>query len=125
MKLKRATLFSLVLLMPLWTFASSKNSAKVTFESNVMLGDTQIPAGDYRVQWEGNGTSVKVSILQGKKVIVTAPATLVEGDTPYDQSVELKRGVNNSQVVQTIEWRNRSLRFDQAEGPSPVANTAQ
>jgi hypothetical protein len=64
-------------------------------------------------QWQGTGTAVEASILKGKKVLATAPATLVNGITNYDGAIELSAGENNSKILQAIYWSNRSLRFDQ------------
>lgn len=125
MKSKYSALLLLVLMMPLALPAASKNSAKVTFEDRVTVGGTQVPAGDYRVQWEGTGTSVVARFMQGDKVIASAPATLVQANSPYDEAVDLTPGDNNSKILHAIEWRNKSLRFDQANGPlaSATGNT--
>lgn len=122
MKSKYSALLLLVLMMPLALSAASKNSAKVTFGDTVTIGGTQVPAGDYRVQWEGTGTSVVAKFMQGDKVIASAPATLVQANSPYDQAVDLTPGDNNSQVLHAIEWSHRSLQFDQANGSSLAAN---
>jgi hypothetical protein len=86
-----------------------------------------VPAGDYRVEWEGTGTSVKASIIQGKTVIVTAPATMIEEKTQYDQAIETRPGQNNGQILDAIEWKSRSLRFNDADSVSPTipAGTAK
>jgi hypothetical protein len=120
MTLKRTVLLA-GLMLPLALFGTTKDSATVTFDRTVMLNGTQIPAGHYRVQWEGSGTSVKASLIQGKKVVATAPATLVEGKTGYDEAYEVEDEGNSAGVLHTIQWRNRSLRFDQ---PDDSANPA-
>jgi len=126
MKSKCSVLLSLVLMMPLASSAASKNSAKVTFDDTVTVGGTQVPAGNYRVQWEGTGTSVTARIMQGDKVIASAPAILVHVKSPYsDEAVSVGPGDNNSKVLQAIEWSHQSLQFDQTSGSlaSTVGNT--
>lgn len=107
-----------ILIVPLTLQAASKDSAKITFDQNVIVGGTQVPAGNYRIQWEGAGTSVKVSIIQGKNTIATVPATLVEGKTPYSSAIELKSDETNTRIVEGIEFKNLSLHFDQPNGSS-------
>jgi hypothetical protein len=120
MKSKHALLFSLVLMMPLALSAASTNSSKVTFDETVIVGGTQVPAGDYRVQWEGTGSSVEVSIIQGKKVIASAPATLVHERSPYgEEAVQVSPG---DRVLRGIKWSHQSLNFDQAGGPSTATD---
>ena len=109
-----------ILIIPLALQAASKDSAKITFDQSVIVGGTEVPSGEYRVEWEGTGTSVEVNIIQGKKTIATVPATLVEGKTLYDQSIELKQGENDAKIVQAIELKNRALHFDQTNG-SPAS----
>jgi hypothetical protein len=119
-KLKHMVLTTVMLIVPIALQASPKDSAKVTFDESVTIGGIQIRAGDYHVQWEGTGTSVEVTIIQAKKIVVRTAATLVEGNTPYDGAVDLKKE-GNTTTVKAITWKNRSLYFDQADGSSGSA----
>jgi hypothetical protein len=110
-------LTTIMLIVPLALQAASKDSAKVTFDESVTVGGTEIPAGDYRVRWEATGTSVAVTITKDNKVVASAPATLIEGRTQYDEAVALKRQ-GNTTSVRFISWKTRSLYFDQADGSS-------
>jgi hypothetical protein len=42
------------------------------------VGSTQLKAGDYKAIWDGTGKDVQVKILQGKNVVATVPAKLVD-----------------------------------------------
>jgi hypothetical protein len=117
MKSKHTLLLSLVLMMPLALPANSRNSAKVTFEQTVIVNGTQIPPGSYRVQWEGAGSSVRVSIMQGKETIATASATVIEEKSPYDTAISFANG----NIVRDIEWRNQTVRFDQVDASSSTS----
>ena len=116
----RPIILTIMLIVPLALHAASKDRAKVTFDERVTIGGTQIPAGDYYVQWEGTGPSVAVTITKDKKVVASAPATLVEGKTAYDEAVALRKE-GNTMVVRFINWKERSLYFDQADAPSGSA----
>src|SRR5438105_3709756 len=83
-RMKYTAILALLLMAPAALLAAPKNSANVTFTETVTINGTQIPAGDYRVQWQGTGTAVEASILQGKQVLASAPATLVNAKNEYD-----------------------------------------
>ena len=110
-------LFSFMLMMPLALPAASKNWDKVTFERTVIVNGAQVPPGDYRVQWEGIGSSVRVSILQGKETIATTSATLIQERSPYGMAIEL----TDRNIVRSIAWRNQTIRFDQVDASSSAS----
>jgi len=68
----------LALLLTSSAFAASK--ANFTLNSNASVNGTKLKAGDYKLEWDGNGPNVEVSILQGKKVIAKVPAKVVDLD---------------------------------------------
>src|SRR5579864_423409 len=110
-----------LLMVPMALFAAPKNSINVTFNETVTVNGTQVPPGDYRVEWQGTDAAVEASIVKGKKVVATAPATLVNAKTQYDGAVEMADGPNNLKVLQAIDWSNRSLRFDQGNSSTGAA----
>jgi opacity protein-like surface antigen len=56
---------------------AAKNSDNVTLSQSVTIGNTQLPAADYRVTWTGTGSAVQVTLTHGKST-VTVPAKLVD-----------------------------------------------
>ncbi|QNI31670.1 hypothetical protein H7849_21845 [Alloacidobacterium dinghuense] len=115
MKPKHTLLLSFMLMMPSVLPAASRNRAEVTLEQTVIVNGTQIPPGSYRVQWEGTGSSVRVSIMKGKETIVTASATVIQEKSPYrDAAIRF----TNGNIVQDIEWGNQTVRFDQGDASS-------
>ena len=46
--------------------------------NTLTVNGTNLKPGDYKLQWEGTGPEVEVSILQGKNVITKVPAKLVD-----------------------------------------------
>jgi len=84
MKLKLGiTLAAIVLILPLSALASSKNSSNVEIPDKVVVNGKQIQPGTYKVEWNGTGPNVEVSILQGDKTIAQVPARVV--DKTYEQ----------------------------------------
>jgi hypothetical protein len=116
--LLHSLLLSFMLMMPLALRADSRNWAKVTFEHTVIVNGTQIPPGSYRVQWEGTGLSVKVSIIRGKETIATASATVIQEKSLFDDTAIRFTSGN---IVKDIEWRNQTVRFDQVDASSSTS----
>lgn len=51
-----SVLIGFAMLLTANAFAANKGSMQV--QSPVMVGETQLPAGDYTVQWEGTGPTL-------------------------------------------------------------------
>jgi hypothetical protein len=117
--MKYAAIVALMLMAPVILLAAPKNSANVTFTETVTVNGASVPPGDYHVAWQGTGPSVEATIFQGKKVVASAPATLVNAKSEYDGAVETSDGNNNSKVLEAIDWSNRSLHFAQGNTSSP------
>jgi hypothetical protein len=76
-------------------FAADKGSLHI--HSPTMAGETQLPVGEYTVQWEGAGPDVELKIKLDKRVKATVPAKVVPLDEPLreDETVlgtDSKRG---------------------------------
>jgi hypothetical protein len=98
--------------LTLGAFAKDKNEGKFTLSDPVQLGSTQLKPGDYKVVWDGTGSDVQVKILQGKNVVATAPAKLVDKPTRQD-SVSLGNA-NGTKTLLEIDFGGlrKSLVFD-------------
>ena len=64
--------------------AKDKNEGKFTLVDSVQVGSTELKAGDYKATWDGSGSDVQLKILQGKNVVATAPARLVDDSSGQD-----------------------------------------
>jgi len=73
----KGLLLGLTLLLATSLFAASNHGSLQTL-SDVTISGKTLPAGDYSVNWNGSGQNVQMNIMKGKKVVATAPATLVD-----------------------------------------------
>jgi hypothetical protein len=122
--MKYKTIVALILMVsPAALLAAQKNSGSVTFSETVTINGTAVPPGDYRVEWQGTGSSVQASIIRAGKVVASSPATIVPGKTGLGDGFETRNGENNSHVLNAIDWAKLSLRFDQAK--VGTTNTAE
>ena len=80
--LAKTVVLGLAVLLASSAFASNKGSLKVheAFE----VADQQLAAGDYQLRWDGAGSSVEVSFMQGKKELAKASAKVVALDRAPD-----------------------------------------
>jgi hypothetical protein len=82
----------LALLLASSAFAATK--ASLNLQNPTSVNGTSLKAGDYKLEWDGSGPNVEVSILQGKKVVAKVPAKLVDLNTvsQNNAAVLLKNG---------------------------------
>ncbi len=114
MKNKFAAILSLALLVtPVSMFAASKNSQNVTFPKAVTVNGTEIPAGTYKLQWEGNTATIN----KGKKVLATTPVTVTPAQSQYDGALELE-GKN----LQGIQFKNQTIQFTSGTASASSGN---
>lgn len=87
----KTLLMAFALLLASGAFAADK--ANLQLNNAVTLNGTTIAPGDYKLQWEGAGPNVELSILHGKKVVAKVPAHMVDLATPSpnDAAVTLKQ----------------------------------
>ena len=113
MKTSKSLFLGLALLLATSAFAANKGSLSV--QEPVMVAGTKLAAGDYKVQWEGTGPNVEVSITQGKKVIAKVPAQLVKLEEPSSSDAAVVK--NNGDGSKSLsEVRLSGKRFSIALG---------
>ena len=72
----KSLVMGLALLLASIAFAGTK--ASLQLNNPVSVNGTTLKAGDYKVQWDGSGPNVELSIMQGKKVVTKVPAHVVD-----------------------------------------------
>lgn len=85
--LTKAVVLGLAVLLATSAFASNKGSLQV--REAVEVNGQQLAPGAYQVRWEGTGSNVEVSFMQGKKEVAKTNAKLVTLDqsSNYDSAV--------------------------------------
>ncbi len=85
----KSLVLGLALLLASSAFAATKGSLIISKPVNV--NGTTLKPGDYKVQWEGAGPNVELSILQGKNVVAKVPARVVELPTASNSDAAVTR----------------------------------
>ena len=126
----KSTLFSRIILATLAlalttsAFAAS-DSHKSSFEISAatQVNGTTIPAGEYTAKWEGSGPTVQVSIMQGRKVVATAPAQVVTLDrAASDTQAEVKNGSNGVRELKALQFQGKKVSLELGTESAKVQN---
>ncbi len=83
----KSLVLGLAVLVATGAFASNRVSLHVG--EAVEVNGQQLPAGDYQVRWQGSGSNVELTFMQGtKEVAKTSAKEVVLGQAPdYDAAV--------------------------------------
>jgi len=73
--LARVALLALAVSISLSAFAGSKGEP-LTLLHDTQLNGTVIPAGEYTVKYDANGSTCQVSVMKGNKTVATANGEL-------------------------------------------------
>ena len=74
--MSKSLMLGLAILLASSAFAATKGSLQLN--NPTTINGTKLKAGDYKVEWEGSGPAVELSIKQGKNVIAKVPARVVD-----------------------------------------------
>ena len=85
----KSLVMGLALLLASSAFAATK--ASLQLNNPVLVNGTTLKPGDYKVQWEGSGPNVELSIMQGKNVLAKVPAHVVDLQTPSANDAAVTR----------------------------------
>jgi hypothetical protein len=103
-KFSKGLLLGLALVLATAAFAAS-NKGSLEVADRVTVSGTQLPAGTYSVKWDGSGPNVELSIMQGKKVVATTPARVVDlTQTPNSNSAVIKNNDDGSKSLAEIRF---------------------
>jgi hypothetical protein len=79
MKLSRlsAAFLALYFLSAAGAVAGEPNKKSLHIYEKVSIDGKELEPGDYKIEWDGSGSPVQLTILKGKQTVATVPATVV------------------------------------------------
>ena len=105
-QLSKGLLLGLALLLATSAFAANKGSLQVS--DPLTVSGKQLAPGAYTVKWEGNGPNVELNILQGKKVVATMPARLIDLNRSADgDSAVVRKNDDGSRTLAEIRFAGK------------------
>jgi hypothetical protein len=78
--ISKSLVLGLALMLASTAFAATK--AHLQLQNPTLVNGTKLKPGDYKLEWDGTGPNVEVSVIQGKNVVAKVPAKLVDMKTP-------------------------------------------
>lgn len=116
--MKRLSYCALILALLSAPAFAAKNTQSVNFADAVKVGTSQLPAGDYKVTWDGTGSNVQVTLEQKgvqHPVTATLPAKVVEQKNSRNGFIiNTRDGVNS---VETMQFSKYNVTFTPAPAP--------
>jgi hypothetical protein len=110
----KSLVVGLVLLLTSSAFAASK--AYLTLNSAATINGTKLKPGDYKLEWDGSGPNVEVSILQGKKVVAKVPAKVVDLDkASSNDAAVLKQGSAGDATLAEVRFQGKKFALQLGE----------
>lgn len=87
MKFSKSLILGLAVLLASSAFAATKANLHLTSPTSV--NGTTLKPGDYKLEWDGTGPSVEVSIMQGKTVLAKVTGKVVDLESPSASDASL------------------------------------
>jgi endonuclease V-like protein UPF0215 family len=116
--LAKTVVLGLAVLLASSAFASNNKGSLLVGEAFEVNGQ-QLPAGEYQVRWDGTGSTVEISFMQGKKELAKTSAKMVPLDTvSYGDSAVVD---HNSGKAAISEIRFSGKKFALVIGPTDKA----
>lgn len=107
----KSLVLGLALLLASSAFAGTKGS--LTINNPVTVNGTTLNAGDYKVQWEGTGPNVEVSILKGKNVVAKTTAHVVDLPSEAAQNAAVTQAnASGPSSLTTLRFAGQKVALD-------------
>ena len=117
-------LHGLALLLATSAFAANKVT-KGSFEvfEPITVSGHQLAPGQYKLTWDGTGSSVELMILSHGKLVASVPAQLVElNQAGHDNATESRTNDDGSQSLTQIDFAGK--KYALAFGDQSAAESA-
>ena len=110
MKGSKSLILGLALLLATSALAANKGSLQV--QEPLTVNGTRLAPGEYKVQWEGAGPNVELSILEGKKVVAKVPAHMIDLDRPSTaDSAVVKKNGDGTRTLSEVRLNGKKFSF--------------
>lgn len=113
-RLAKILVASVTLLLATGAFAGTK--ASLTLEHSATINGTTLKAGDYKLEWEGTGPNVEVSIVKGKNVVAKVPARLVDmNSAAQNNAVLFSQNSDGSETLTGARFQGKKYALEIGE----------
>jgi len=114
MTISKSLLLGSALLLATSSFAATK--AQLHLQSATNINGTQLKAGDYKLQWDGAGPNVEVSIIQGKNVVAKTTAKVVDlSSASANDAAVVKKNDDGSSSLSGVRFEGKKYALELGE----------
>jgi hypothetical protein len=103
----KSVVLALAVMVATSAFAGSTNKGSLHLGEAAQVNGQAVPAGDYQLRWEGTGSDVEVSFMQGKKVITKAPAKIVEVKDAFNHDATVVDKTGSTPTVTEVRFAGK------------------
>ena len=108
------------LILTMSAFAADTHKASLQTLDTLQVNGKTLPAGDYKVTWEGSGPNVKLNILKNNRVVASSDAHLVQlAGKSINNAAVTQASSDGTKTLQEIRFAGKS--FGLSLGPSDQA----
>ena len=83
------------------------NKGSLHLSEPAQVNGQAVPAGDYQVRWDGTGSNVEISVMQGKKVVAKAPAKVIELKEAFGHDATVVDRSTSSPAVTEVRFAGK------------------
>lgn len=124
MTISKSLLLGSALLLASSAFAATK--AQLHLQTPTTINGTQLKAGDYKLEWDGTGPNVEVSIIQGKNVVAKASAKVVDLPSPSSNNAAVvKKNDDGSNTLAGIRFEGKKFALELGESDGMQAGSSK
>ena len=107
----KSLIMGLALVLASSAFAATK--ASLTLNNPTSINGTKLKAGDYKLEWDGSGPNVEVSIIQGKNVLAKVPAKVVDlSASSSNNAAVLKQNSDGSTTLAGARFQGKKFALE-------------
>jgi hypothetical protein len=106
-RLAKTVVLGLAVLLASSAFASNKGSLEV--REAIEVNGQQLAPGEYQLRWDGTGSNVEVTFIQGRKEVAKAPAKVVALDKAYGYDSAVVDHTGGKATVSEIRFAGKKF----------------
>jgi len=120
--LARLALLVLSVTVSIGAFAGTK-AETLTLTHDAQLAGTTIPAGDYKVKYDVNGSTCLVKVMKGSKIVATANGELKQLDKkPEHDQIKLDNGNGGVPALSEMDFHDSTNAIVFSAGTTTTAS---
>jgi penicillin V acylase-like amidase (Ntn superfamily) len=121
----KTVVLGLAVLLATSAFASNKATLRV--QEPFQINGQQLAPGEYQLRWDGTGSNVEVSFMQGKKEVAKTSAKVVTLDKAYDNDCAILDHASGKVTVSEVRFAGKkyALALGATEKAEMTADTSK